>query len=94
MSAENEPVVIVNQGDVEAALRLVLSELDYDLHKSIESDEETGEDNYPLLAGAMFQALRKSMAEHRLTGITLSVSGLRSYIGPDGQVHAEMEVAV
>lgn len=32
---------------VDAALRALISDLDYDLHKNIECDEETGEDGYP-----------------------------------------------
>lgn len=31
---------------VERALRKVIAHLDYDLHKGLESDEETGEDTY------------------------------------------------
>jgi hypothetical protein len=31
---------------VDAALRKVIEHLDYDLHKQLESDEETGEDTY------------------------------------------------
>lgn len=34
---------------VDAALRATINDLDYDLHKSIECDEETGEDSYPIL---------------------------------------------
>ena len=37
---------------VETALRDLISDLDYDLHKQLESDEETGEDAYPPLADA------------------------------------------
>lgn len=35
---------------VERALRYLLADLDYDIHKSIERDEETGDNNYPHLA--------------------------------------------
>lgn len=87
-------IVIVNVADVEEALRSLLADLDYDLHKATEEHEETGEDGYPALAEQMFSSLRESMAQRRLQGITVSVSGLRSYTGPDGQVHAEMEVQV
>jgi hypothetical protein len=31
---------------VDKALREVIAVLDYDLHKSLESDEQTGEDTY------------------------------------------------
>lgn len=34
---------------VDAALRSLISDLDYDLHKEIECDEETGDDSYPIL---------------------------------------------
>lgn len=33
----------------QAALRRFLADIDYDLHKSYEADEETGEDTYPEL---------------------------------------------
>jgi len=42
--------VEVNETAVRLALRRLISYLDYDLHKSIECDEETGDDNYPLYA--------------------------------------------
>jgi hypothetical protein len=35
---------------VAAALLSIISEIDYDLHKEIECDGETGEDHYPFLA--------------------------------------------
>jgi hypothetical protein len=31
---------------VDRALRAVIADLDYDLHKALERDEETGEDTY------------------------------------------------
>jgi len=34
---------------VERALRSLISDIDYDLHKNIECDEETGDDSYPIL---------------------------------------------
>lgn len=34
----------------EKALRAIFAQEDYDLHKGIERDEETGEDGYPKLA--------------------------------------------
>jgi hypothetical protein len=37
----------LNSGRVERALRSLISDLDYDIHKSLESDEETGLDSYP-----------------------------------------------
>ncbi|MFD7776626.1 hypothetical protein [Streptomyces sp. NPDC059753] len=38
--------------DVESELRDLLANLDYDLHKAQEHDEETGEDKYPEMARA------------------------------------------
>lgn len=43
---------------IEEALRAVISSLDYDLHKSIENDEETGEDHYPELVAQFKEAAR------------------------------------
>jgi hypothetical protein len=43
--------------DVEDALRNFLAHLDYDLHKSLEHDEETGEDCYPETARAFLQSM-------------------------------------
>ena len=39
-------ILDLNPTIVEATLRDFISELDYDLHKSLERDEETGEDTY------------------------------------------------
>lgn len=39
----------LNPDRVESALRDLISYVDYDLHKQLESDEETGEDIYPEL---------------------------------------------
>jgi hypothetical protein len=36
---------------LEQALRWLIADLDYDIHKSIERDEWDGEDKYPALAG-------------------------------------------
>lgn len=35
---------------VEAALRILMSHVDYDTHKYLECDEEGGSDHYPELA--------------------------------------------
>ena len=35
---------------VEAALRKIIAQVDYDTHKYIECDEDSGEDRYPDLA--------------------------------------------
>lgn len=40
---------------VDRALRAVIAELDYDLHKSIERGEETGEDTYPETAAQFIE---------------------------------------
>lgn len=45
---------------VEAALRSVIAEIDYDTHKQLESDEETGEDTYGLWAKRFSKAYAKS----------------------------------
>ncbi len=39
----------LNKHAVRSALEDCMCSLDYDLHKSIECDEETGEDGYPEL---------------------------------------------
>ena len=44
MSAELSPEY------VQEALSRIIADLDYDLHKQINEDEETGEDRYPELA--------------------------------------------
>lgn len=36
----------LNRSRVDAALRSVIEDLDYDLHKGLEQDEETGADTY------------------------------------------------
>lgn len=36
----------LDPGRVDAALRHVISNLDYDIHKALERNEETGEDTY------------------------------------------------
>lgn|GEM_PF-4122640 len=38
---------------LEERLRTLIADLDYDLHKSLEADEETGEDRYPELAARL-----------------------------------------
>lgn len=37
---------MLDEGRVDYALRRLIADLDYDIHKYIECDEETGEDNY------------------------------------------------
>ena len=45
---------------VEKALRSIISDLDYDLHKNIECDEETEEDTYPDLVTEFIQAYEEA----------------------------------
>lgn len=40
---------IATKDSVDYALRHIIGELDYDLHKVLEFDEETGADRYPTL---------------------------------------------
>jgi len=41
---------------VESTLRdLIAGFVDYDIHKSLERDEETGEDEYPMLAALFIE---------------------------------------
>lgn len=54
--AETEATVKVDvslkldHAKVEAALRTLIGDLDYDLHKHLQEDEESGVDRYPDLA--------------------------------------------
>jgi hypothetical protein len=54
---------------VDYALRKVISLLDYDLHKSLEHDEETGEDTYGEEV-ATFTAAYEAYMEEREDGIS------------------------
>ena len=45
----------LDAGRVDAALRAAISGLDYDLHKNVEADEETGQDGYPTLVAAFIR---------------------------------------
>lgn len=53
--------VTITVAHVEAALRKYLAILDYDLHKGIECDEESGADTYPDEAADLFKHLRKAV---------------------------------
>lgn len=46
---------------VRAGLEAVLSEQDYDLHKAIKANEETGEDDYPKVVDAFAHAYRRAL---------------------------------
>jgi hypothetical protein len=48
---------------VESALRSIVADLDYDLHKQVEEDEETGEDHYPALAREFIRLYERPAAE-------------------------------
>lgn len=45
---------------VDQALRLIISDLDYDLHKNLENDEETGVDVYPAIASVFIRHYNKT----------------------------------
>jgi len=56
LDIQNSPtegsITVSNELDpvrVQHALRKLITDLDYDLHKQIECDEETGDDSYPIL---------------------------------------------
>jgi hypothetical protein len=46
----------MNRNAVLYALKQVISDLDYDLHKNLEEDEETGNDGYPELLEEFLEA--------------------------------------
>ena len=50
----------MNKEAVEAALRSLIAQLDYDLHKSLECDEETGENRYPEHAETFIAAYQEA----------------------------------
>lgn len=45
---------------VESALRALISDIDYDIHKFIECDEITGEDGYPDLTDEFIRLYTKT----------------------------------
>lgn len=49
--------------DVESALRDLIADLDYDLHKYTERDETTGADHYPAMAKAFHAAITTGGAD-------------------------------
>lgn len=49
----------MNPEHVEDVLIEIISDLDYDLHKSIERDEETGKNGYPALAVSFIEKLKE-----------------------------------
>ncbi|NUQ88153.1 MAG: hypothetical protein HOQ43_06785 [Glycomyces artemisiae] len=59
----DEPRIVVTVADVEAALRNYLAHLDYDLHKSLASNEESGADTYPDEAADLFDRLAAAAKE-------------------------------
>lgn len=61
-SESAEPVVTITQPMLERALREWLARFEYDLHKSTECDEMTGEDSYPEEAALFFAFLQQIAA--------------------------------
>lgn len=62
-----EAELMIPADAVEAALRALIADVDYDLHKQIECDEEDGTDHYPGLAAnfiAHMEARRARNARH------------------------------
>jgi len=56
--------VSIDKNVVEATLRkFIPGEIDYDTHKNLESDEETGEDHYPALAAVFVYMFDKAQRE-------------------------------
>jgi len=56
--------VSIDKNTVEATLRkFIAGEIDYDTHKNLESDEETGEDHYPALAAVFVYMYYKAQRE-------------------------------
>lgn len=53
----------LNPAAVDAALRQVIAELDYDLHKNIECDEDTGEDRYDEHVRHFIREYRKAVGD-------------------------------
>lgn len=58
----SEITVTVTMAQVEDALRTYVANLDYDTHKNLECDEESGEDTYPDEAEYLFKLLRNAAA--------------------------------
>jgi hypothetical protein len=56
------PHLMADPARVEIALRELLADIDYDLHKQIERDEETGEDNYPKVSATFLRHYRSDGA--------------------------------
>lgn len=52
----------IDANAVETALREVINDLDYDLHKNIECDEETGDDTYPDIANNFIRAYKEAVS--------------------------------
>ena len=53
----------MNMHLIEETLRSLIAELDYDLHKSLECDEETGEDQYPEWADWFMRAYEENESD-------------------------------
>lgn len=57
--AKDELTPEVDEARVDYALRRVIERLDYDLHKSLECDEEGGEDTYPEWVDVFVEAYKE-----------------------------------
>jgi hypothetical protein len=53
----------LNRDAVEVALRNLLAHLDYDLHKSIERSEDTGENTYPEVVDDFISVYEEEMCD-------------------------------
>jgi hypothetical protein len=56
-----DAVNVLDPERVDRALRVVIAELDYDLNKALECDEETGEDTYHKTVAAFIAAYDQEM---------------------------------
>lgn len=63
MTDQPEPTVTITARALETALRSWLADVDYDLHKAMQCDEETEEDHYPDEADEVFEHLQRLVAE-------------------------------
>lgn len=50
------PLTIATAEELDATLRRFIADVDYDIHKNYENDEETGEDTYDQVAEAFMLA--------------------------------------
>lgn len=62
MPDQPQPAVTITVSQLETALRSWLTDVDYDIHKAMQCDEETGEDTYPDEAETVFAHLQRLTA--------------------------------